>query len=293
MKVLVSGATGFIGRNLLARMPTDEYEIYVIIRRHSAIWDKKIIQLDIASLNELDVEFDVFINLAGENIASKPWSKKRKQVLYDSRVHLTDQIREALKVLPKKVISMSAIGFYGMTKEGEFNEQTPSTRGFCFQLCHHWEKAAKRFKSDRTKVVIFRLGVVLGNGGALEKMRLPFLMGVGGQIAEGNQWFSWVHIEDVIQSILDAIKTDNFHGTYNLVAPQYITQKDFATTYAKVLNRPAVLTTPRWLLKLLFGEMAQLLTEGPKISSKKLQQAGFNFTFTKLESALIEIEKSS
>ncbi|MCV2402779.1 TIGR01777 family oxidoreductase [Marinomonas sp. C2222] len=293
MKILISGATGFIGRNLLAHMQSDEYEIYALVREHSTLLDKRIIQLDITSLSELNVELDVFINLAGENIASKPWSKKRKQVLYESRVSLTDQIREALKVAPKKVISMSAIGFYGLTKEGEFDEQTPSTRGFCFQLCHNWEKAAERFKDNQTNVVIFRLGVVLGDGGALQKMRLPFLMGLGGQIAEGDQWFSWIHIEDVIRAILDSIKTDSLTGTYNLVAPQYITQKDFATTYAKVLGRPAALKTPRFLLKLLFGEMAQLLTEGPKVSSKKLEGAGFDFTFTTLESALIDIEKSA
>ncbi|MDB4837066.1 TIGR01777 family oxidoreductase [Marinomonas sp.] len=290
MKILISGATGFIGHYLLATLLKEKHHIYILVKKHSPSIDSKITQINLAALSDLNIAFDAFINLAGENIASKPWSKKRKLALRASRISLTNNVRKTLRLPPKKVISMSAIGYYGMTKEGVFDEESIPISGFCHELCKDWELAANAFESDKTKVVIFRLGVVLGNGGALGKMRLPFLAGLGGPISDGNQWFSWVHYQDVINAILKGIKGDDYSGTYNLVAPEFITQRQFATSYARTLRRPSFLMTPKFLLSIAFGEMSQLLTEGPRISSQKIINTGFAFKFKKIDIALDDIE---
>lgn len=291
MKVLISGATGFIGGYLLDEMLKNDYEIYAIVRKFNSTLDSRVKQIPLSSLNKLEESFDVFINLAGENIASKPWSKTRKAALYDSRIGLTDQIRNNLKIPPKRVISMSAVGYYGVTREGVFNEDTAPKSGFAHELCNAWENAAMSFSSTQTTVVIFRLGVVLGVGGALDKMRLPFKLGLGGPIASGKQWLSWVHIKDVINAIFCAVSDNTYQGVYNLVAPQFIDQKTFSKHYSKTLRRPAVLPTPKWLLNLIFGEMASLLTEGPRIKPTRLQSKCFEFEFKEIKDALFDIEE--
>jgi uncharacterized protein (TIGR01777 family) len=290
MRILLSGATGFIGRSLLIELQSKNYEIYALVRKKSHTLSPSIHQVTIDSLKNINEAFDIFINLAGENIAGKPWTTKRKKDLFDSRVSLTNKIKEQLKHPPKRIISMSAVGFYGNTREGLFDENTLPKQGFAHDLCNAWEDAAESFSSEQTGVVIFRLGVVLGVGGALDKMRLPFLCCIGGPIAGGEQWFSWIHIDDVVQVISDAIQDTSYVGTYNLVAPQFTDQKSFALSYGASLKRPAFLATPKWLLRLLLGEMASLLTEGPKISPSRLQNKGFEFKFKQLEEALIDIE---
>lgn len=289
MRILLSGATGFIGRSLLSSLLKESHQIYALVRRDCQRLDPRIIQVSINDLKLIDEAFDVFINLAGENIASKPWTKKRKQDLFESRVTLTNSINSALQQPPKTLISMSAVGFYGAVTDGTFYEDTPPGSGFAHDLCAAWENAAQSFSSEHTRVVIYRLGVVLGVGGALEKMRLPFKLGLGGPIAGGKQCFSWVHIDDVLKAIFGAMNDNSYSGTYNLVAPQLINQKKFAKAYALSLKRPALLPTPKWLLVLMFGEMAYLLTEGAKIVPQKLEQKGFEFKFDDVESALIDI----
>jgi uncharacterized protein (TIGR01777 family) len=291
MKILLSGATGFIGRSLLKKLLTANHRIYALVRQVDNRLDVSINQLTLASLSVLNEQFDVIINLAGENIASQPWTKKRKQTLLNSRVELTNNIKSALKYPPKLLISMSAVGYYGVARQGVFYENTPPKEGFSHDLCAAWEASATAFSQDQTRVVIFRLGVVLGDGGALSKMRTPFLFGLGGAIAGGKQWFSWIHIDDVVKAILTAIDDQTYSGAYNLVAPQLIEQGHFAKSYAASLNRPAALPTPKCLLKLLFGEMACLLTEGAKIAPQKLEKQGFAFSYINIDEALLQIEQ--
>lgn len=291
MVILLSGSTGFIGRVLRQRLLENNHKIYALVRKEKSDIDADIEQVTIDTLNTIDIEFDVFINLAGENIAAKPWTEKRKKILYSSRVDLTEEIRKQLKYPPKRVISMSAIGFYGTTRNGIFNENTTPLPSFTHGLCKAWEGAALQFSSDATSVVIFRLGVVLGLGGALDKMRLPFKLGLGGPIAGGKQWLSWVHIDDVLKAIMEAINDSSYKGVYNLVAPQFTDQKSFALNYGQSLKRPAFIPTPKWLMTLLLGEMASLLTEGAKITPYRLKQKGFNFEFNHLNKALKNIEE--
>lgn len=291
MLVLLSGATGFIGKTLCQRLLENQHTIYALVRNITPELDADIKQITTDTLNTIDIEFDVFINLAGENIAAKPWTQKRKKILYSSRVDLTEEMRKKLKHSPKRVISMSAIGFYGTTRNGIYDESSAPNPSFTHELCKAWEAAAKQFSSEVTSVVIFRLGVVLGLGGALDKMRYPFKLGLGGPIAGGRQWLSWIHIDDVLKAIMEAMKDPSYDGVYNLVAPQFTDQKSFALNYGKSLKRPAFMPTPKWLMKLLLGEMASLLTEGAKITPYRLEQKGFKFEFTQLDEALKDIEE--
>lgn len=291
MNILISGATGFVGSSLMKRLLQDNHQIYALVRTDSSKLHSSVKQISLDSIASINEEIDVFVNLAGENIASKAWTKKRKEELYESRTTLTNRVRESLKHPPKLVISMSAIGFYGVAKNEIFDEYTSPRKGFSHELCRDWENSAKAFSDDNTRVVIFRLGVVLGVGGALDKMRMPFLCGLGGPIADGRQWFSWIHINDVIQGIVNAIDDENFIGTYNLVAPQQIEQKTFAKHYASILKRPAWIFTPKIVFDLIFGEMACLLTHGARVIPERLNKQGFEFEFTKIEEALRDVEK--
>jgi uncharacterized protein len=289
MRILLSGATGFIGRSLLSTLLHESHQIYALVRINSQQLDPRIIQVSIDDLKLIDECFDVFINLAGENIANKPWTKKRKRALFESRVTLTNSVKSALQQPPKTLISMSAVGFYGAETDGTFYENTLPGPGFAHDLCAAWEHSADSFSSQQTRVVIYRLGVVLGVGGALEKMRLPFKLGLGGPIAGGKQWFPWIHIDDVLQAICFAMNDNSYSGTYNLVAPQFIEQKYFAKAYGLSLKRPAFLPMPKWLLDLMLGEMASLLTEGARIVPHRLEQKGFEFKFDDVEGALSDI----
>ncbi|MCB5160311.1 TIGR01777 family oxidoreductase [Marinomonas algarum] len=298
MNILLSGATGFIGQSLLETLSQNSshplslgnHKIYALVRAIKPNLSADITQVTLDTLPNLDAKIDVFINLAGENIASKPWTEKRKHELHESRVTLTDAVRASLKHPPSVVVSMSAIGFYGVSKDGIFDEDTLPESGFAHDLCKAWEASAKAFESAQTRVVIYRLGVVLGKGGALEKMRLPFKLGGGGPIAGGDQWFAWIHIQDVVKAILSAVTDSDYQGVYNLVAPQLVKQKDFAKAYGSALGRPALLPTPKWLLTLIFGEMASLLTEGPQIIPKRLEKQGFDFSYPDIALALQQIE---
>jgi len=291
MNILISGATGFIGLSLINKLVQGNHQIYALVRKENPKLPYSVKQVNLNSISLFDDKFDVFINLAGENIASKPWTKKRKKELYDSRITLTKKIKENLKFPPKLVISMSAVGFYGVAKDDVFDEYTPAKQGFSHELCRDWEESANAFSHEGTRVVIFRLGVVLGIGGALAKMRTPFLYGLGGPIADGHQWFSWIHINDVIQAIKSAIANEDYIGTYNLVAPQEIEQKTFAKHYASTLNRPAWMPTPKFVFDLIFGEMACLLTHGARIIPARLKEQGFEFEFTQIDEALQDIER--
>ncbi len=291
MKILLSGATGFIGRSLLTSLLKQNHQIYALVRAIKSDIDDQVQQLTLDQLATFNEKMDVFVNLAGENIASQPWTAKRKAALYESRVGLTKNIQSALTHPPSVVISMSAVGFYGVARDDIFDENTPPKPGFAHDLCEAWESAANSFAINDTRVVVFRLGVVLGKGGALAKMRLPFKLGLGGPIAGGKQWFPWVHIRDVERAIMTAIQENSYNGTFNLVSPASVTQKEFASLYASSINRAALLPTPRWLLNSLFGEMASLLTEGARVIPKRLEEHGFRFDFSNIKSALDDVEQ--
>ncbi|GAB3475994.1 TIGR01777 family oxidoreductase [Marinomonas epiphytica] len=282
MKLLITGLTGFIGQNLLKKLDFNHYQIYALVREPSTRLPSKVIQI---TLDEMPNEkFDALIHLAGENIAAKPWSSKRKHALMESRGGLLRAIQARLTTPPDQVICFSAMGYYGIRNDDFIDESTPAINDFCHQLCEDTETAACQFKANSTWV--FRLAVVLGKGGALEKMRPAYQLCLGGAIGSGQQWFSWIHIEDVIKLTLMSLNQTLPPATYNLSSPQSIRQKQFAKAYALSINRPCLFKTPKWLLSLILGEMSNLLTEGANMQSAHLKKAGYSFEFENLTDAL-------
>jgi len=292
--ILITGITGFIGTQLQKVLVDSNYQIFGLLRQekmqHIAFQKtKSITYLTLPDIEKNALYFDTIINLAGENIAGARWTKNRKNELKLSRVSLTEQLYQALSKKPKTFISMSAIGIYGTDNSQQFDESMEGEEGFACELCKEWEKAALHFAQSDARVCILRLGVVLGKGGALEKMLLPFKLGLGGKIGSGKQFFPWIHIDDVTRLILFLLEQEHLKGVFNAVAPQSITQQQFAQIFASVLHRPCVLTTPQWLLSLLFGEMSILLTSGVQVVPTRTLDAGFYFQYANIEKALKNI----
>lgn len=296
MKILITGATGLIG-SALCKLLADKHELIALTRNINKA--KNTLPNSIIALDNLkDVNFDdldAVINLAGEPIADKRWSAQQKQKIFQSRLAITEQIVNNINVSdtpPKVFISGSAIGFYGrQPAENVITESYSSTYPeFSHQLCKQWEELALQAHSPDVRVCLLRTGIVLSKqGGALDKMLPPFKLGVGGRMASGKQMMSWIHIDDMVNAIVFLLKDEKAHGAFNLTAPEPVSNTNFTQTLAKTLNRPALFPMPEFVLKLLFGEMSDLLIYGQNVIPEKLEQQGFKFKFKTLDTALNEI----
>lgn len=281
MKILLTGASGFIATTLIPKLSTAGHEVYALVHKNKSI-------PSYASMLQMDDlknhSFDAVINLAGANIGAKRWTEKRKRELIDSRASFTRQLRESLHQIPGIWLNASAVGYYGYDTECTFSEDTPPNSGFTHDLCAMWEHEAIDAGAKRT--VIFRLGVVLGSGGVLDKMKLPYKLGLGSKIGNGQQFFPWVHIEDVCRAMESALTDDRYHGAINLVSPDIVTQEQFSKALAESYKRPHLLRTPACVLDLALGEMGSLVTQGQKVSPDALRALGFNFQYKQLTGAL-------
>lgn len=295
MKILITGATGFIGQQLVTHLK--QHQLLILTRNISKATQllgaqhQYIEQLN--HLNQLN-DIDVVINLAGEPIVGKRWSDKQKQLLEQSRFQITNQLSQLIQqsvTPPHTFISGSAIGYYGMRRDTQIlDEDSAAINDFSHQLCRQWEQLALTSQTEQTRVVIIRIGIVLGkNGGALAKMLPAFKMAAGGKIASGQQGFSWIHQQDLIDIILFLINHPTCQGIYNATAPKPLSNQAFSQTLAQVLHRPAVVPMPEFVLNLAMGEMAQLLTKGQYVYPKHILQAGFNFKFHQLKPALEQL----
>ncbi len=290
MKILISGASGLIGSALTNYLTKGNHEIWHLVR-HSPTKDQKQILWDpyndIISKSDLE-SFDAMINLSGENIA-KRWTSEVKKQIRDSRIKtaalLSKTINE-LKNPPQVFISSSAIGFYGNRKDETLDENSPAGKGFLPELSSEWENAANQTTACR--VVNIRTGVVLSKkGAALKKMLLPFKLGLGGKLGDGQQYMSWISIEDQCRAIEFCLTHENISGPVNLTAPNPVRNDEFTKTLAAVLHRPAILPLPYFAGKLIFGEMADdLLFGSTRVMPSKLMQNKFEFKFPILEDAL-------
>ncbi len=289
--IYVTGGTGFIGRCLVEQWTSLSHSNKVIIQtrfpQRYACSDQVSYVSGLSSSGTGD--FAALVNLAGAPIADSRWSPSRKRELEASRVGVTRSLWQALRDSPPPVVvSASAIGLYGLGDE-LVDESACVGAGYAADLCNRWETEAKSFEG-LTRLVIFRLGVVLGNGGALAKLLPLFRLGMGGPIGSGRQWFSWVHMADVVSAIISSIQNSSYDGTYNLTAPKAVRQVTFARTLARILSRPAIMPTPAWVLSLVFGEMAQeLLIGGQRVAPKRLEEQEFVFAYPELERALVNI----
>ena len=292
MRIVISGASGLIGRALQFALVDGGHQVFVLVRRPIAgageiFWNPSAGSIDAAALEGMDA----VINLSGKNLAAGRWNDARKKEFATSRIGSTLLLSRTLAELqerPRVLISASAIGFYGDRGEELLTEASPPGTGFLAELCEKWEGAAQPARDAGIRVVHPRIGVVVSrDGGALKKMLLPFKLGVGGVIGSGRQYISWISLEDLIEVFKMALEDSRAEGAINAVAPEPFTNRVFTKTLGRVLRRPTILPMPAMVVKLLFGEMGKtLLLEGAKVVPQKLETLGFQFHHPTLEAAL-------
>jgi uncharacterized protein (TIGR01777 family) len=255
-------------------------------RGNEEIWDPAFGHLDPAVLSGADA----IINLNGHNVAEGRWSARAKEELYRSRLDATNTIVEAIaraKPAPGLLINASAVGYYGDRGDEILDEGSAAGDGFLAELSRDWEAAALRVQSDRTRVVLLRLGMVIAGGGALGRMLLPFKLGLGGPIGSGRQFWPWVAMDDVLAAVRFALDNYRLAGPLNLVSPEETRCSDFAGTLGRVLHRPAILPMPAFSARLALGEMADaLLLASARVRPRVLEETGFVFRTTRLEDAI-------
>lgn len=293
MNILITGASGFIGQQLVKHL-ADQHELFLLTRNPANSRQQLGGQYQyFTSLDELDDlnHIDVVINLAGESIVARRWSKKQKQRICNSRWNITARLSQLIlqsKNPPQVMISGSAVGFYGRQGDKLIDENAAAHIEFSHEICQEWERLALN-ASMKTRVCIIRIGIVLGHGGALAKMLPPFKLGLGGPIGSGLQGMSWIHIQDIVALISFLMHHPECQGIFNATAPYPVSNGEFAKTLGKVLHRPTLLTTPSLILRLVMGEMSELLTEGQFVIPKHALEAGFKFNFEQLEPALKDV----
>lgn len=296
MKILITGGTGFIGRVLAQNLAKQGYEVTVLSRHPDTV--EKICGPGIKALDSLDKlkqkdTYPVIINLAGAPIFDVRWSDARKQIIRDSRINLTKQLVACMAIMtvkPTLLISGSAIGYYGEHGDTVLTEQSATHTDFSGQLCADWESEAKKAELLGIRVCIIRTGLVLGDGGGLlQRMLLPFRLGLGGRLGNGQQWMSWIHRDDWLAIANRMITNASMQGAYNATAPNPVTNSAFTQVLAHGLKRPALLPVPACLLKLLLGEMSALVLGSQRVLPERLLAEGFKFQYNDLSSALTEV----
>jgi uncharacterized protein (TIGR01777 family) len=293
MRILITGGTGFIGHALCPRLAAAGHEL-VLLSRQARPRLPTGAATSVTSLDELDAgEFGGVINLAGEPIGDGRWTPARRKLLLDSRIETTARLigwMQRPQRPPGVLVSASAVGYYGEQGEREITEDTPPTPGFTHDLCAAWEREAARAADLGVRVCIPRIGVVLDrDGGALAKMLPAFRMGAGGRLGSGRHWFPWIHREDMAAILQWLLETPAASGAYNASAPHPATNDEFTRALGRALGRPTVLPMPAAALKLLFGEMSELLLVSDRMVPKRLLAEGFRFRYPDLDGALAAI----
>jgi len=296
--VLLTGGTGMIGRTLCKRLQQKGYDVAILSRnvnKQSEIptyhWNPEKGEIDLKAIEYADY----IIHLAGENIGDKRWTAKRMQEIIDSRVKTAELIYTKIKEQNKRLkafVSASAVGYYGtVTSNKVFTETDPSSDDFLGDTCKKWEQSANEFRKLDIRTVTIRTAVVLSKrGGALSRMTNLAKLGIYSALGNGKQYIPWIHIEDLCNIYIKAIEDDLMEGAYNAVAPDHKTNKEFTRTLAKVFGKPLWLpNVPAFIMRLFFSKMAGILLKGSRVSSEKIQNAGFNFQFRELNVALSDL----
>jgi len=277
MKVVITGGSGFIGRAIAERLRAGGHTVTAVSLRTPPAF-------------EVFAGCDAVVHLAGEPVAQR-WTAAAKQRILNSRVQGTRTLVTALRQQPPAVlVSASAIGYYGSRGDEILTEDSPPASDFLGQVAVAWEQEARAAEAFGVRVVTPRIGVVLGRGGgALQKMALPFRFGVGGRLGDGKQWTSWIHLDDLIALVEFSIATATVRGAVNAVAPNPLTNADFTRELATALHRPALFPVPAAALKLLLGEMSQVVLASQRVIPEAALRAGFQFRFTEVGEALRQI----
>lgn len=306
MKIAITGATGFVGSRLVERLISQGHQLIVLSRsvgRAQKVFPGTAFKnLEIVAYTptvsgdwqNVISGCDAVVNLAGEPIAEGRWTPERKQEIINSRKLGTQKIVEAIanaQSKPSVLVNASAIGYYGTSQTATFDETSPPGNDFLAQVSTEWESEAQKVTSSGARVVILRFGIVLGMGGALGKMITPFKLFAGGPLGDGKQWFSWIHVDDVVNLILQALNNSEMQGVYNATAPDAVRMSQFCNTMGEVMNRPSWLPVPGFALEAILGEAATVVLQGQQVIPKRTLESGFEYQFPKLESALKEILK--
>jgi len=296
--LLISGGTGFIGKSLCRHLAARGYNIHVLTRNPEK-WESAPVAPGVqyvSSLAQLDDRLPWYgvVNLAGEPLSGGRWNARRKALFRDSRVQITTELAQWTQELaqpPEVFLSASAIGWYGHWQDEPLNETSGAHDGYSHQLCRDWEAAATEQLTPGCRSCVVRIGIVLGaDEGPLPAMLLPARLGLGGPMGTGSQWWSWVHIQDLIRMFQFALETESIEGPVNGTSPNPVTQKAFASALGKQLRRPAFLPLPAVLASLMLGEFAdEVLLSGQRVVPEKLLLAGFTFAFPQIDKALLDI----
>lgn len=307
MKIAITGATGFVGSRLVEKLHERGQQIVVFSRNLERA--KKVFptsafpQVEIVAYNPKEsgnwqqkiAGCDAVVNLAGEAIAER-WSAEHKKAILESRQLGTQKIVEAIKQAdpkPSVLVNASAIGYYGTSETATFDETSSPGNDFLAGVCQSWEAEANKAKDAGVRLVILRVGIVLDNGGALAKMIPPFKLFAGGSIGSGRQWFSWIHRDDLVSLIIEAIQRPEMQGTFNATAPNPVRMSQLCQTLGEVLNRPSWLPVPDFALEILLGEGAQVILQGQQVLPKATQATGFQYQYPSLKPALKAILASN
>lgn len=297
MKVLVTGVTGFIGRRLASQLAAEGHEVLGLSRDTAKASDrapdvKRFFAWTPDRLPPMETieSADAVINLAGETVNGR-WTAAKKQRIRDSRIEGTRNLVDAMSRLPasKTLISTSAVGFYGNRGDEELTEASAQGEGFLSEVTRDWEKEAMKAQDAGHRVAVMRIGIVMGpEGGALAKMVPLFRFGLGGPLGNGKQWWPWVHVDDVVDVLATAIRSD-WQGVYNLTAPNPVQQSDFARALGKVMSRPSFAPVPGFVLRLVQGEFADEVLFSKRVMPARLLDAGYRFAHPDISAALANL----
>jgi len=286
MKILMTGATGFIGSRLRRRLEAGGHTVLAVSRKPGSACD-----WSDARLARGVRETEAVIHLAGESVFDRRWNPRQKELLVSSRVETTKKI--AALVADRKpacFLSTSAIGWYGTSETATFDERSPRGSDFMADLCMQWEDATEKAVEAGVRTCRVRAGIVLGpGGGALSKMLPFFRLGIGGPLGSGRQWFSWVHREDLCALYEFLLVSDRANGAYNGTAPNPVTNKELSRAIGRVLHRPSALPVPETMLRLTLGEVAKFLVTGQRVLPRRAEEAGFRFEHPEIEETLRDL----
>jgi uncharacterized protein (TIGR01777 family) len=305
MRIFVTGATGLVGRRIVRRLHERGDRAVILTRRAGHARELFGNNADLVEGDPMRpgawmdavADCDAVIHLAGENVFARRWNADFKKLLHESRILSTQHIVEALRRRPlradgqaKALVNASAIGYYGPHGDEELTEDSAPGSDFLAQLCIEWEQAARAAESAGVRVAWVRVGVVLDKeGGALAKMLTPFRLGVGGPIAAGRQWMSWIHYADLVSLFLLPIDNAQARGALNGTAPNPVTNREFSKTLGRVLHRPSLVPTPALALRVFLGEAAAVVATGQRVLPKRALELGHSFQYPTLDAALAHI----
>ncbi|MYL51029.1 TIGR01777 family protein [Halobacillus litoralis] len=298
MKIAITGGTGFVGTQLKEKFVQEGHDVYILTRSPKKYNDTE----QVTYVGWLKEEFhpeqelpalDAIVNLAGESLNSGRWTEERKQSILESRIKSTEGVLDLVDALPEKpevLVNASAVGYYGQSKTKTFTEETTEPgNDFLANVVEEWETRASQAAEKGIRTVYVRFGIILGEEGALPKMILPYKMMIGGKLGSGEQWMSWIHIDDVVGLVHFAIENKDIHGPLNGTAPNPKRNKDFGQTLGEVLNRPHWIPAPAFALKAALGDMSTLLLDGQCVIPKKAMASGYTFHYPELQPALSSI----